>query len=215
MAKKNLGHEFIKGLWEEHPNFVMLIGLCPTLAVSTTAMNGLAMGIATTFVIVMSNILISLLRKVIPDEVRLPSYIIVVATFVTIVDLALNAYFPDIYRLLGIFIPLIVVNCIVLGRAEAFASRNGVVASALDGLGMGVGFTWGLVLLSAIRELLAKGAIFGHTVFGEGFQPIQIFGQAPGAFIILGFLVALVNFLNINAKRKRELKKISDRTLAA
>lgn len=215
MAKKSLGYEFIKGLWEEHPNFVMLIGLCPTLAVSTTAMNGLAMGIATTFVIVMSNILISLLRKVIPDEVRLPSYIIVVATFVTIVDLALNAYFPEIYRLLGIFIPLIVVNCIVLGRAEAFASRNGVVASAFDGLGMGIGFTWGLVVLSAIRELFAKGAIFGFTIFGEGFQPIQIFGQAPGAFIILGFLVALVNFININAKRKRELKKISDRTQAA
>lgn len=215
MKKVNLVKEFVKGLWAEHPNFVMLIGLCPTLAVTTTAMNGLAMGIATTFVILMSNILISLLRKVIPDEVRLPSYIIVVATFVTIVDLALNAYFPEIYSLLGIFIPLIVVNCIVLGRAEAFASRNGIIASAVDGLGMGVGFTWGLVVLAGIRELFAKGAIFGFQIFGDGFQPIQIFGQAPGAFIILGFIVALVNFINLNAKRKRELEKISRRSQAA
>lgn len=215
MAKKSLFKEFVKGLWEEHPNFVMLIGLCPTLAVTTSAMNGLAMGIATTFVIVCSSILISLMRKVIPDEVRLPSYIIIVATFVTIVDLALNAYFPEIYQLLGIFIPLIVVNCIVLGRAEAFASRNGVIASAIDGLGMGFGFTWGLIVLSSIRELLAKGSIFGMTIFGESFKPIQIFGQAPGAFIILGFIVGLVNFININAKRKRELQKISDRSQAA
>ncbi|MDD2584903.1 MAG: electron transport complex subunit E [Bacteroidales bacterium] len=214
MAKTSLLKEFTKGLWKEHPIFVMLIGLCPTLAVSTSVTNGLAMGLATTFVIVMSNILISMLRKVIPDEVRLPCYIIVVATFVTIVDLTLNAYFPSVYSVLGIFIPLIVVNCIVLGRAEAFASKNGVVASAIDGLGMGVGFTWAMALLSAIRELLARGEIYGFQIFSDGYTPIRIFGQAPGAFIILGFIVAAVNYINISAKRKRELKKISDRSVA-
>lgn len=215
MAKKSLIKEFVKGLWEEHPIFVMLIGLCPTLAVTTSARNGLFMGIATTFVIVCSNILVSLMRKIIPDEVRLPSYIIIVATFVTIVDLALNAYYPDIYNVLGIFIPLIVVNCIVLGRAEAFASRNGVIASAFDGLGMGVGFTWGLILIASIRELLANGSIFGYQLLGDGFQPILIFGKAPGAFIVMGFIIALVNYLNISAKRKKELEKLSDRSQAA
>ena len=160
MAKTNYVKEFLKGLWEEHPTFVMLIGLCPVLATSTSLKNALAMGISTTAVIVLSNILISLVRNFIPDEVRLPSYIIIVATFVTLVDLFLNAYFPSIYQVLGIFIPLIVVNCIVLGRAEAFASKNGVFASTLDGLGMGFGFTWALSTLGAIRELLARGEIF-------------------------------------------------------
>lgn len=215
MAKTNYVKEFLKGLWEEHPTFVMLIGLCPVLATSTSLKNALAMGISTTAVIVLSNILISLVRNFIPDEVRLPSYIIIVATFVTLVDLFLNAYFPSIYQVLGIFIPLIVVNCIVLGRVEAFASKNGVFASTLDGLGMGFGFTWALSTLGAIRELLARGEIFEIKVLGEGYVPMQMFGQAPGAFIILGFLVAGVTYIKIRVQRKRELQKISERSSAA
>ena len=166
---------FLNGLWDENPTFRILIGLCPTLAVTTSAINGFSMGLATTFVILCSSVLISILRSVIPSKVRIPAYIILIATFVTIVDLSMNAYLPDLHKSLGLFLPLIVVNCLVLGRAEAFASKNPVVASAADGLGMGLGFTWALTVLGAIRELFAAGSVFGFQLLGEGVTTIGIF----------------------------------------
>jgi len=189
----SLTKEFTKGIWFEIPIFRIVLGMCPTLAVTTAAENGVGMGLATTFVLVFSNIVISLVRNVIPDKVRLPAFIVVIASFVTIVDLVMNGFFHPLHKVLGIFIPLIVVNCIILGRAEAFASKNPVVASGVDGLGMGVCFTLSLMFLGSIREALGNGTIFGVSLFGQGFVPVLIMILPPGAFITLGLLLGLMN----------------------
>jgi len=185
--------EFTKGLWDEHPIFKLVLGMCPTLAVTTAAINGIAMGLATTFVLVASNLVVSALRSVIPAKVRIPSFIVIIASFVTIVDLVMNGYFHDLHKTLGLFIPLIVVNCVILGRAEAFASKKGLFLSFLDGLGMGIGFTLGLFVLGAIREIFGNGTILGFTIFGDGFFPLIVMILPPGAFITLGILLALMN----------------------
>ena len=185
---------FTNGILKENPTFVLVLGMCPTLATTTSAINGMSMGLATLFVLVCSNIVISLLKNLIPDKVRIPAFIVVIATFVTLVQLLMQAYLPAIYDVLGLFIPLIVVNCIVLGRAEAFAAKNSVGLSALDGIGMGLGFTLALALLGAIRELLGTGAIFGWQVYNDSFAAL-IFVLAPGAFIALAYMMAVVNKL--------------------
>lgn len=185
---------FTNGILKENPTFVLVLGMCPTLATTTNAINGMSMGLATLFVLVCSNIVISLLKNLIPDKVRIPAFIVVIATFVTLVQLLMQAYLPAIYDVLGLFIPLIVVNCIVLGRAEAFAAKNSVGLSALDGIGMGLGFTLALTLLGAIRELLGTGAIFGWQVYNDSFAAL-IFVLAPGAFIALAYMMAVVNKL--------------------
>lgn len=190
------------GLIKENPTWVLILGMCPTLATTTSAVNGMMMGLATAFVLMMSNIVISLLKSVIPDKVRIPAFIVVIATFVTIVQMVMQAYMADMYETLGLFIPLIVVNCIVLGRAEAFASKNGVWHSALDGLFMGLGFTWALTLIGMVRELLGTGCIFGHSLIG-GADGMLMMILPPGGFLALGFLMALVNHL-----RKKSVKKV-------
>lgn len=204
---KELSGDFIRGLWEEIPLFRLVLGTCPTLAVTTSATNGVGMGIATTFVLVGSNIMISILRKVIPDMIRIPAFIIVIASFVTIVDLMMAAFTPELHHSLGIFIPLIVVNCIVLARAEAFASKNTIIRSAADGLGMGIGFTLVLILLGSTREILGNGTWFDLPVltgimelFNYEYQPMIVMILPPGAFIGLGLWVALAN--KIEEKRK-------------
>ncbi|MCR4923968.1 MAG: electron transport complex subunit E [Lachnospiraceae bacterium] len=186
---------FINGIVTENPTFVLMLGMCPTLAVTTSAVNGLGMGLTTTAVLVLSNMVISLLRKLIPDSVRIPAFIVIIASFVTIVEMLLEAYLPSLYDSLGIYIPLIVVNCIILGRAEAFASKNNLIASFFDGLGMGLGFTLGLTSIGIVRELLGNGEIFEIAVMPKGYQPLTIFILAPGAFMVLAFLVALLNKL--------------------
>ena len=185
---------FTNGLLKENPTFVLVLGMCPTLATTTSAINGMSMGLATMFVLVCSNVVISLLKNLIPDKVRIPAFIVVIASFVTLVQLAMQAYVPAIYDVLGLFIPLIVVNCIVLGRAEAFAAKNTIGLSALDGLGMGLGFTFALTVLGAIRELLGSGAIFGVQIYSGSYATL-IFVLAPGAFIALAYLLAIVNKL--------------------
>ena len=185
--------QFINGLLKENPTFVLMLGMCPTLATTTSAVNGLGMGLTTTVVLVLSNIIISLLRKVIPDGVRIPSFIVVIASFVTIVQFVLQAYMRDLNDSLGIYIPLIVVNCIILGRAEAFASKNRVIPSAFDGLGMGLGFTLGLTCIAIFRELLGAGTVFGLQVMPDAYEPLAIFVKAPGAFFVLAMLTALQN----------------------
>ena len=182
------------GILKENPTFALVLGMCPTLATTTSAINGMSMGLATLFVLVCSNIVISLLKNLIPDKVRIPAFIVVIATFVTMVQLVMQAYLPAIYEVLGLFIPLIVVNCIVLGRAEAFAAKNSVGLSALDGLGMGLGFTLSLTVIGAIRELLGSGAMFGFPIYSEHYAML-IFVLAPGAFIALAYLMAAVNKL--------------------
>ena len=184
----------MNGIITENPTFVLLLGMCPTLGTTSSAMNGMSMGLATMFVLICSNMVISALKNVIPDMVRIPGYIVVIATFVTVVQMCMEAFIPALYASLGLFIPLIVVNCIVLGRAEAFAAKNGVVASAFDGIGIGPGFTIALTLLGAIRELLGTGKLFNLTIMPEQFGSL-IFVLAPGAFIALGFLIAIVNKL--------------------
>jgi electron transport complex protein RnfE len=182
---------FTKGFFKENPILVLVLGTCPTLATTSSALNGLGMGIATTFVLLGSNVVISLLSGVIPDKVRIPAFIVIIASFVTIVDLVMQAYVPALYETLGIFIPLIVVNCIVLGRAEAFASKNSVLSSFLDGLGMGLGFTMALGIMGTIREVIGSGSIFGYKfISGDG---ILVFILAPGAFLVLGYMIALIN----------------------
>lgn len=189
----NQMENFTKGLIKNNPVFVLLLGMCPTLGVTTSAINGLGMGLATTFVLVMANIVISLIKNIVPDKVRIPAFIVVIASFVTIVDLVMAGFAPALHAQLGIFIPLIVVNCIVLGRAEAFASKNTVFSSLIDGLGMGFGFAFALTLLGGVREILGSGAIFGMK-FISG-DAILVFVLAPGAFIALGYLIALINKL--------------------
>lgn len=184
----------LNGILRENPVFALVLGMCPTLATTTSAINGMSMGLATTFVLVCSNVVISLLKNLIPDKVRIPAFIVVIATFVTMVQLLMQAYLPSIYDVLGLFIPLIVVNCIVLGRAEAFAAKNTVGLSALDGLGMGLGFSLALTLIGAVRELLGTGSLFGMNLYSETYGML-IFVLAPGAFIVLGYLMALVQKL--------------------
>lgn len=196
----SLWKDFVRGLWDENPTFRLMIGLCPTLAVTTSAINGMSMGLATAFVLVCSSALISLLKNLIPDKVRIPAYIIVIATFVTIVDLYMNAFLPELHQVLGLFIPLIVVNCIVLGRAEAFASKNTVIASAFDGLGMGLGFTWSLTLIGSIREIFGAGSIFGYRLLPEGATTLGIMSLPPGGFITLGILIAVMNMIAARQK---------------
>jgi electron transport complex protein RnfE len=191
---KNFLKELFKGLVRENPTFVLMLGLCPTLAVSVSLVNGLGMGAAATFVIVFSNILIAALKDIIPDKVRIPCFIVVIATFVTITELVMKAYFPPLNRALGIYVPLIVVNCIVLGRAEAFASRNKVLNSLMDGIGMGIGFTLALLLISGIRELLGSGKLFGYNVFNN-FEPMLIIAMPSGALLVIGLLLGFFNFL--------------------
>ena len=186
---------FLNGLIFENPTFVQLLGMCPTLATTTSVKNGVGMGPSATAVLVLSNILISLLRKVIPEKVRIAAYIVIIAAFVTIVKMCLDAYVPEIAEQLGIFIPLIVVNCIILARAEAFASKNGVVSSMLDGLGMGLGFTCALTIISTVREFFGSGSILGIQIYGKTISPMAIIGMPPGGFIVLGMLIALINYL--------------------
>jgi electron transport complex protein RnfE len=193
-----LNKEFRKGLWRENAVFRLLLGLCPALAVTTSAENGLGMGLATTFVLVCSNIVVSSLRKAIPAKVRIPSFIVVIASFVTIVQLCMEAYFYDLYKALGIFIPLIVVNCLILGRAEAFASKNRIFPAVADGMGMGLGFTLALFVLGAVRELFGSGTLLGYAVFGSGYQPLILMILPPGAFIAMGLLLAAMNLIDAN-----------------
>lgn len=194
MAKKSKLAILTNGIIKENPVLVLLIGTCPALATSTSVINGVGMGLSATAVLLCSNIVISLLRKVIPDKVRIPCYIVVIAGFVTVVQFLLEAYVPSLYKSLGLFLPLIVVNCIILGRAEAFANKNTVIDSALDGIGMGLGFTLTLALMGAIRELLGMGTLLGFTVFGSWFTPINFFLLAPGGFFVFGMLIAILNF---------------------
>ena len=184
----------INGIIKENPTFVLLLGMCPTLGTTSSAINGMSMGLATTFVLICSNMVISALKKVIPDMVRIPGYIVVIATFVTVVQMCMEAYVPALYASLGLFIPLIVVNCIVLGRAEAIAAKNGVITSFFDGVGIGLGFTIGLTCLGAVRELFGTGKLFGMTLMPEEFGSL-VFVLAPGGFIALGYLIAIVNKL--------------------
>jgi len=194
MAKSAV-QEFTKGLWADIPPFRLVLGLCPILAVTKSVENGIGMGIATTFVLVCSNILISLLRNVIPKKVRIACYIVVIATFVTVVELVMQAFAYPLFLKLGIFIPLIVVNCIVLGRAEAFAAKNGVIASFADGFGMGIGFTLSLTALAVIREVFGNGTFYNIPVFGPSFKPFSFMVQAPGAFVCLGLMLCIMNML--------------------
>jgi electron transport complex protein RnfE len=191
----NAWKEFTKGFIKENPVFVLLLGMCPTLGVTGSAINGMGMGLASTAVLISSNIVIAILKNFIPDKVRIPAFIVVIASFVTIVDLSMEAFVPDLYAQLGLFIPLIVVNCLILGRAEAFASKNGVVISAIDGIGMGLGFTFALTLLGAVREILGSGSVFGFKFIPENADGMLLFIMPPGAFIALGFLIAFVNVL--------------------
>ena len=190
------------GLVKENPTFVLMLGMCPTLAVTTSAINGVGMGLSTTVVLIMSNMLISMLRKIIPDSVRMPAFIVIVASFVTIVQFLMEGFVPSLYDSHGLYIPLIVVNCIILGRAESYASKNPPVESIFDGMGMGLGFTMGLTIIGLIREILGAGTFFNIKIFGDWFTPITIFIMAPGAFLVLGFLVAGMNII----RKKMEAK---------
>ncbi|RDY31338.1 electron transport complex subunit RsxE [Lachnotalea glycerini] len=190
------------GIVKENPTFVLMLGMCPTLAVTTSAVNGLGMGLTTTVVLIMSNMLISMLRNIIPDRVRMPAYIVIVASFVTIVQFLLEGYVPSLYDSLGIYIPLIVVNCIILGRAESYASKNPVVPSIFDGVGMGLGFTVGLTCIGTVRELIGAGMIFGHQIMPAAYEPITIFILAPGAFFVLALLTAIQNKVKLNISNK-------------
>lgn len=195
---------FKNGFLKENPIFVQLVGMCSALAITTSAFNGIGMGVAVIFVLTCSNIVISAMRKIIPDDIRIPVFVIIIATFVTIIDMFMHAFVFSLYQALGVFIPLIVVNCIILARAEAFAFKNGIVDSILDGLGMGLGYTFAITLLSAIREILGNGTFFGFRVLPEAYEPMMIIIQPPGAFIALGLLIGLVNYLT----RKKAAKEV-------
>lgn len=203
MGKHSICGLFKEGLWTSNPVFVLLLGMCPVLGVTSSVENGLGMGLATTFVLFMSNVVVSLLRPIIPKKMRIPCFIVIIASFVTIVEMVTQAYTPALYKSLGLFIPLIVVNCMVLGRAEAFAFKNNLWWSMVDGLAMGIGFTFALVCMGAVRELFGNGSLMNASLFGESFQPVLIMIMPPGAFLTLGFLLALMNYLNrLSAKRK-------------
>lgn len=201
MSQKRNWEVFKNGLLDENPTFIQLLGMCPTLAVTTAMLNGIGMGLSATFVLVFSNLAVSLVRKFVPSKIRIASYVVIIATFVSLVEMLLKAYLPDISAALGMFIPLIVVNCIILARAESFASKNKPLPSVLDGLGMGLGFTAALTLIGAIRELLGNGSLLGISIFGAGYNPALIFILPPGAFLVLGILIAVINLLR---DRKKE-----------
>ena len=205
--KKNFLQVFVNGLIWENPIFTLMLGMCPTLGITTAASNGIGMGLATTFVLVCSNLFISLLRKVIPDKVRIPAFIVVIASFVTMLEMMLKAFLPDLSASLGMYIPLIVVNCIIFARAEAFAFKNGPVLSLADGLGMGLGFTGAITILSAIRELFGAGTIFGAQIMPAAYQPMGIMLNVPGGFVTLGLLLALVNAIKNLAAKKAAARK--------
>lgn len=208
-----LSETFRNGLFKENPIFVQLVGMCSTLAVTTSAMNGLAMGLAVTGVLVGSNLVISLIRNVIPDKIRIPSFIVVIATFVTLIEMLMKAYTPALYSALGLFIPLIVVNCLIFARAESFASKNKPIPAIVDGLGMGLGFTLALVILASIRELLGAGTLFDHQIMSASYQPALIAIMPPGAFIILGILIGIFNKVRMNNEEKKaaeETKSVAE-----
>ena len=205
--KTTLKSVFLNGIITENPTFRLVLGTCPTMAVTTSATNGIGMGAAATFVLVGSNVVISLLRNFIPDKIRIPAFIVVICTFVTMVQMFMQAFLPSLYSSLGIFLPLIVVNCIILARAEAFASKNTVLHSAADGIGMGIGFTLALTLIGSIREILGNGTIFGATVFGASFKPMLLLILPAGGFIVYGLLLALFNVAGAKAAGKKEAKK--------
>ncbi len=209
MANKNRNFfsVFFNGLVPENPIFTLMLGMCPTLAITTAASNGVGMGLATTAVLVCSNLFISLLRKAIPDKVRIPAFIVVIASFVTIVEMLMKAYLPDLYQTLGMYISLIVVNCIIFARAEAFAFKNGPVLAVADGLGMGLGFTGAITILSAIRELFGSGTIFGMQIMPQAYEPMGIMLQVPGGFVMLGLLLVLVNAIKAAIAKKNAAKK--------
>ena len=204
-----IAERLYNGIVKENPTFVLTLGMCPTLAVTTSAKNGLGMGLTTMVVLALSNAFISLLRKVIPDKVRIPAFIVIIASFVTVMELLLEGFLPSLYDALGIYIPLIVVNCIILGRAEAYASKNPVLPSLFDGIGMGLGFTIALTMIGAVRELFGAGQIFGMTVMPSGYVPVSIFIMAPGAFFVLAMLTAIQNQVKINGEKKgKDMSKI-------
>lgn len=198
---------FTAGIFKENPVFVLLLGLCPTLGVTGSAINGFSMGVAVIAVLACSNALVSMFKKFIPDQVRIPAYIMIIASLVTIVDMVMHAYTPGLYKVLGLFIPLIVVNCIVLGRAESFASKNTVIDSIIDGLGSGVGFTLALTFLGAVREILGNGSVFGISLVPANFSPALIFILAPGGFIAMGFILAGINVVKNRPKKKKKVTK--------
>lgn len=199
----------VNGLFKENPTFVLMLGMCPTLAVTTSAMNGLGMGLTTMVVLALSNMIISLLRNIIPDKVRIPAFIVIIASFVTMMELLLEGFLPSLYDALGIYIPLIVVNCIILGRAEAYASKNPVLPSLFDGIGMGLGFSFALTCIGAVRELIGSGKIFGFSVMPASYVPCAIFVMAPGAFFVLAALTALQNKVKIAGEKKgKDMSKI-------
>ena len=200
--KKSLGAILKNGLLDENPTFRLVLGTCPTLAVTTSAINGVGMGLAATFVLVFSNLVISLLRNFIPDNVRIPSFIVVISTFVSIVEMLMKAYLPSLYEALGLFIPLIVVNCIILARAEAFASKNGPVASICDGLGMGLGFTLALTLIGSIRELIGSGSVFGFHLLSAGYEPMLLILMPAGGFLMFGLILGIINAITARGDKK-------------
>lgn len=209
MKENSALERLYNGIAKENPTFVLMLGMCPTLAVTTSAVNGLGMGLTTAVVLALSNLIISLLRKIIPDKVRIPAFIVIIASFVTIVQLLLEGYLPDLNEALGVYIPLIVVNCIILGRAEAYAYTHGPAASLFDGIGMGLGFTVALTCIGMVRELLGSGKLFGFMVMPKGFTPIVIFVLAPGAFFVLAALCAIQNFVKIQGeKRGKDMSKV-------
>ena len=197
----NLKNEFTKGIIKENPVLISLLGMCPTLAVTSSVDNALGMSLAVIAVLTASNIVVSLMRKIIPDSIRIPSFIVIIATFVTAIEMTMHAFLPDLYRALGIFLPLIVVNCIILGRAEAFASKNGILKSIADALGMGLGFTLALFILSSVREIIGAGSFMGISLFGEAFQPALIMILPPGAFIALGGILGIMNYFRQRDKK--------------
>ena len=209
MNPNSAGERLYNGIIKENPTFVMMLGMCPTLAVTTSAINGLGMGLTTMVILAMSNLIISMLRKIIPDDVRVPAFIVIVASFVTIVQFLLQAYIPTLNASLGLYIPLIVVNCIILGRAEAYASKNPMMASLFDGIGMGLGFTLGLTCIGLVRELIGAGKIFGVAVMPASYEPVSIFVMAPGAFFVLALLTAIQNKVKLNLEKKgKDVSKI-------
>jgi len=208
MSKNSLRGVFVNGIFNENPVFRLVLGTCPVIAVTTSAINGAGMGFAATFVLIGSNVVISLLRNFIPGKVRIPAFIVVICTFVTMIQLLMHAYLPSLYEALGIFLPLIVVNCIILARAEAFASKNGVVASAMDGIGMGIGFTLAMVLMGSVRELLGNGTIFGVSLLGASFEPVLLFVLAPGGFLAYGLLLGIINAIGNKRKANRSNEEV-------
>lgn len=204
--KRSLRGVFLNGIFNENPAFRLVLGVCPTLAVTTSAINGVGMGLAATFVLIGSNTVISLLRNFIPDKVRIPAFVVVICTFVTLIQMLMQAYLPSLYDALGIFIPLIVVNCIILARAEAFAQKNPVLASAVDGLGMGFGFTLALTLIGIVREIIGSGSAFGINILGAAYEPMLLLVLAPGAFITFGLLLGIINAITDRARRNKEAK---------